>query len=85
MNAHVQQYRISCPSSHIISVPATLLDEELICPQCNTRFLAKFKDSLEFAEEQTERAAYQWLVIAISTAVLLLTAGIIAVVSQLRL
>ncbi len=84
MNVHAQQYRIPCPSSHIISVPATLLDEELICPQCNTRFLAKFEDSLEYAEEQTERAAYQWLVIAISTAVLLLTAGIIAVVSQLR-
>ena len=85
MNAHAKQYRIPCPSSHIISVPAILLNEELICPQCNVRFLADFKDSLEYAEEQTERAAYQWLVIAISTAVLLLTAGIIAVVSQLRL
>jgi hypothetical protein len=60
-----------------------LLDEELICPQCNVRFLAKFKDSLEHIEEQTERAAYQWLIIAISTAVLLITAGIVAVASQL--
>ena len=82
MNAHAKQYRIPCPSSHIISVPAILLDEELICPQCNVRFLAKFKDSLEHVEEQTERAAYQWLTVAISTAVLLITAGIIAVASQ---
>ena len=82
MNAHAKQYRIPCPSSHIISVPASLLDEELICPQCNVRFLAKFKDSLEHVEEQTERAAYQWLIVAISTAVLLITAGIIAVASQ---
>jgi len=83
MNAHAKQYRIPCPSSHIISVPAILLDEELICPQCNVRFLADFKDSLEYAEEQTERAAYQWLVIAISTAIVLVTAGLIAIVSQL--
>ena len=30
MNAHAKQYRIPCPSSHIISVPAILLEEPLI-------------------------------------------------------
>ena len=83
MTSPVKHYRISCPSDHIVTVPATLLDEELICPQCNSRFIADFAASVEHSDEQTERAAYQWLVIAIGTVAVLVTAGIIALASQL--
>ncbi len=64
-------------------VPAGLLDEELICPQCNSRFAAEYTASVEYSDEQTERAAYQWLVIAIGTVAVLITAGIIALASKL--
>ncbi len=83
MTAPVTYYRIPCPSDHIVTVPAPLLDEELICPQCNSRFLADRKASIEYADDQTERAAYQWLVIAIGTVAVLITAGVIALASQL--
>ena len=83
MTSPVKHYRIPCPSDHIVTVPATLLDEELICPQCNSRFLADLKASVEYTDDQTERAAYQWLVTAIGTVALLVIAGIIALVSQL--
>ena len=83
MTEPVKHYRIPCPSDHIVTVPATLLDEELICPQCNSRFLADLKASIEYTDDQTERAAYQWLVTAIGTVAVLVTAGVIALVSQL--
>ena len=83
MTAPVKHYRIPCPSDHIVTVPATLLDEELICPHCNSRFLADLKASIEYADDQTARAAYQWLVTAICTVAVLVTAGVIALVSQL--
>ena len=53
MTAPVKHYRIPCPSDHIVTVPATLLDEELICPHCNSRFLADLKASIEYADDQT--------------------------------
>ena len=83
MTEPVKHYRIPCTSDHIVTVPETLLDEELVCPQCNTRFLADLKASIEYTDDQTERAAYQWLVTAIGTVAVLIIAGVIALVSQL--
>jgi hypothetical protein len=83
MTSPVKHYRIPCPSDHIVTVPATLLDEELICPQCNSIFLADLKASVEYTDDQTERAAYQWLVTAIGTVAVLVTAGFIALASKL--
>ncbi len=83
MTVPVKHYRIHCPSDHIVTVPARLLDEELICPQCNSRFVADFAASVEYSNEQTERAAFQWLAIAIGTVAVLVTAGVIALASQL--
>ncbi len=82
MTAPVDHYHMPCPSNHIVMVPAGLLNEELNCPQCNARFVADFTTSVEYSDEQTERAAYQWLVVAISTVAVLITAGIIALISQ---
>ena len=83
MTSLAKHYRIPCPSDHIVTVPATLLDEELICPQCNSRFLADVKASVEYADDQIERAAYQWLVTAIGTVAVLVTASVIALAYQL--
>lgn len=82
MTAPVDHYHIPCPSNHIISVPAGLLSEELNCPQCNAQFVADLKTSIEYSDEQVERAAYQWLVVAIGTVAVLISAGIIALISQ---
>ena len=46
MTAPVTHYRIPCPSDHIVMVPVRLLGEELICPQCNSRFVADFVASV---------------------------------------
>ena len=83
MTSLAKHYRIPCPSDHIATVPATLLDEELICPLCNSRFLADVKASVEYADDQIERAAYQWLVTAIGTVAVLVTASVIALAYQL--
>ncbi len=83
MTSLAKHYRIPCPSDHIVTVPATLLDEELICPLCNSRFLADVKASVEYADDQIERAAYQWLVTAIGTVAVLVTASVIALAYQL--
>ena len=83
MTSLAKHYRIPCPSDHIVTVPATLLDEELICPLCNSRFLADVKASVEYADDQIERAAYQWLVTAIGTVIVLVTASVIALAYQL--
>ena len=82
MTAPVDHYHIPCPSNHIILVPAGLLSEELNCPQCNAQFVADLKTSIEYSDEQVERAAYQWLVVAIGTVAVLISAGIIALISQ---
>ena len=83
MTTPVDYYHIPCPSNHIVMVPAGLLDEELNCPQCNARFVADCTTSAEYSDEQTERAAYQWLAIAIGAATVLISAGILALISQL--
>ena len=38
-----------------------------------SRFVADFTTSVEYSDEQTERAAYQWLVVAIGTVAVLIS------------
>ena len=68
--------RILCPNEHPVTVPNSLLGRELICPKCNSRFVADAADSLEAAEERIERAARQWLWVAVAAVAMLVAAGL---------
>jgi hypothetical protein len=68
-------FQVSCPNDHLVRVPAGLAGEELVCPQCSGRFIANAADSVEAGEERLERAARQWLWVAVAAAALLVTAG----------
>lgn len=69
-------FQVSCPGGHLVRVPVGLADEELVCPQCSERFVARAAESLEASEDQVERAAQQWLWVAVATALLLVVTGL---------
>jgi hypothetical protein len=69
-------FQVSCPNDHLVRVPAGLAEEELVCPQCSERFVAHAADSLEAGEDRVERAARQWLWVAVAAAVLLIVVGV---------
>ena len=78
---------IPCPTGHELETPLDMLEQEVLCPQCNVQFRLRKKDSVEFKrkKEETERlkeikAGNFWLNMAIVAAVLvgLLVVGLIA-------
>jgi hypothetical protein len=69
-------FQISCPNDHLVRVPVGLAEEDLVCPQCSERFVARAADSLEAGEDRVERAARQWLWVAVATAALLVVTGV---------
>ena len=69
-------FQVSCPGGHLVGVPVGLADEELVCPQCSERFVARAAESLEASEDRVERAAQQWLWVAVATALLLVVTGL---------
>lgn len=83
MTEPVDQYRIDCPSGHEVSVPQNLLGEELVCPRCNSRFVADIKASAEERDARMEKAARQWLFLAVTAASLLVFAGLLAALLRL--
>jgi hypothetical protein len=69
-------YRIPCPRGHVLKAPATMLGQQVFCPQCNEVFVLRETDSLEHKRHQQildrEREAQQaqvWLQRAIMAAV----------------
>ena len=85
--AEPELLHIPCPNGHELETPLDMLDQEVLCPQCNVQFRLRKKDSVEFKrkKEETERlkeikAGNFWLNMAIVAAVLvgLLVVGLIA-------
>lgn len=74
MTTAARSFQVSCPNNHLVRVPAGLAGVELVCPRCSHRFVASVADSLEAGEERVERAARQWLWVAVATAVLVVVA-----------
>lgn len=71
-------YRIPCPKGHVLDVREELLGQQVVCPDCNTFFVLRATDSLEYRKEQKrrqriadERRAESWLKIAIWAAVII--------------
>ena len=78
---------IPCPNGHVLETPLDMLEQEVLCPQCNVQFRLRQKDSVEYRrkKEETERikeikTGNLWLNIAIVAVVLvgLLIVGLIA-------
>jgi hypothetical protein len=77
---------IPCPKGHVLETPEEMLDQEVLCPHCNTQFVLRRKNSLEFKRKQEERERLReikvgnfWLNWAI-VAVVLVTIGLLALI-----
>ncbi|HVW36866.1 MAG TPA: hypothetical protein VHB99_06160 [Pirellulales bacterium] len=72
--------RIPCPQGHELQTPMDMVNQDVLCPICNTQFHLRYEDSLEFKEEQAElrrrkseqlnQAALKWSIIAAVVVVL---------------
>lgn len=71
---------IPCPNGHELETPLDMLDQEVLCPQCQAQFLLRRQDSVEFKKKQEEaerirlhklsNAWLQWAIIAVVVVVL---------------
>jgi hypothetical protein len=78
--------RIPCPQGHELQTPMDMVNQDVLCPICNTQFHLRYEDSIEFKEEQAElrrlkaeqlnQAALKWSIIAAVVVVL----GIVAMI-----
>lgn len=69
---------IPCPNGHELETPPEMLEQEVLCPQCNAQFKLRRKDSVEYkrkAEEEQmikeHKLGSAWLQGAIIIAVLI--------------
>lgn len=69
-------YRIPCPRGHVLKTPASMLGQQVFCPQCNEVFVLRETDSLEHRRvrekldrEREQEQAQRWLKRAIMAAV----------------
>lgn len=46
--------RIPCPQGHELQTPMDMVQQDVLCPICNTQFHLRYEDSIEFKEEQAE-------------------------------
>ena len=66
--------RIPCPQGHELQTPMDMVNQDVLCPICNTQFHLRYEDSIEFKQEQAElrrqkaeqlnQAALKWSIIA---------------------
>lgn len=76
MTSESDFFQLPCPNDHLVRVPTGLADQELVCPQCSERFVATAADSVEAGEERAERAARQWLWVAVAAVAVLVATGL---------
>ena len=90
--AEPELLHIPCPNGHELETPVEMLDQEVLCPQCNAQFKLRRKDSVEFKKKrdqdekiQLERAGSFWLngaIVAVVLVVLILVG--LVVMSQMN-
>ena len=79
---------IPCPNGHELETPVDMLDQEVLCPQCNAQFRLRRKDSVEYKQrkELEEKIRLEklgslwltWAIVAVVVVVLGLAGLIIA-------
>lgn len=79
---------IPCPKGHELEVPRDMLGQEVLCPQCESQFQLRERDSVEFKRKRDEEQARRdlrvgnaWLNWAIIIAVLVVLGLIILIAS----
>ena len=84
-------YHIPCPKGHVLDVREDLLGQQVVCPTCNTFFVLRATDSIEYRREQKrrrqladERRAESWLKVAIWAAVIIGFSFIVMIVLALN-
>lgn len=67
---------IPCPAGHVLETPPDMVGRDAMCPFCGQVFRLEFRNSLEYQQEQEQRAARQaeraarfWLQWAIAAAI----------------
>lgn len=81
---------IPCPNGHPLETPVEMLDQDVLCPQCNAQFKLRRKDSLEHKKKKEEEARIReaklgnawlnWAIVAV--VIVILGLGIMIAVSH---
>jgi len=45
---------IPCPNGHELETPLDMLDQDVLCPQCQAQFTLRRRDSVEFKKKKEE-------------------------------
>jgi hypothetical protein len=72
---------IPCPNGHELETPVEMLEQEVLCPQCNAQFRLRRKDSVEYKKKKEQDEAIRlekvgrlwlnWAIVAIVLVVLI--------------
>jgi hypothetical protein len=86
--AEPELLHIPCPNGHELETPAEMLDQEVLCPQCNAQFRLRRKNSVEYQKKKEmqeavrlERVGGLWLTWAI-IAVIAVVVGLVALIGM---
>jgi hypothetical protein len=86
--AEPELLHIPCPNGHELETPAEMLDQEVLCPQCNAQFRLRRKNSVEYRKKKElqeavrlERVGGLWLTWAI-VAVIAVAVGLVALIAM---
>jgi hypothetical protein len=84
--AEPELLHIPCPNGHELETPLDMLDQEVLCPQCNVQFRLRRKNSIEYKktkelQEQIrlEKLGSLWLTWAI-VAVVVVVVGLLGLI-----
>jgi hypothetical protein len=84
--AEPELLHIPCPNGHELETPLDMLDQEVLCPQCNAQFRLRRKDSIEYKKKKEleehirlEKIGSLWLTWAI-VAVVVVVLGLVGLI-----
>jgi hypothetical protein len=84
--AEPELLHIPCPNGHELETPVDMLDQDVLCPQCNAQFRLKRKNSVEYKKKKEleekirlEKIGGLWLTWAI-VAVVVVVVGLVGLI-----
>jgi hypothetical protein len=84
--AEPELLHIPCPNGHELETPVDMLEQEVLCPQCNAQFRLRRKNSVEYKKKKEleehvrlEKIGSLWLTWAI-VAVVVVVLGLIGLI-----
>lgn len=80
---------IPCPNGHVLETPIEMLDQDVLCPHCQSQFQLRRKDSQEFKrkkqlerERREHRVGKAWFNWAVVVVVLVLLGLVVLIFSS---